>query len=200
MHEINKIYEHKITINKSDFIAILYPIKTKDDISSCLNDAKEKYPKANHYCYAATLGDKRDWAIYQDDGEPKGTAGPPILDVIDHHKLTYALCVVIRYFGGIKLGAGGLVRAYAKSTAEVIKVAKLMIKKEMYGYQITFPYPLINHIDQLIDANRIAHKTFLEHVTYDVYLEHTDLSFIDDIKHLITIKKIDNTYIYVPIE
>ncbi len=200
MYEINKIYENQITINKSDFIAILYPIRDKEDISICIEDAKEKYPKATHYCYAATLGDQRSWATYQDDGEPKGTAGLPILDVIDHHHLTNALCVVIRYFGGIKLGAGGLVRAYSNATSEVLKLVSFQEKKEVYQYQLSFPYHLINQIDHLLEEKGTTlNKEFLEVVTYKIYLLEDDLSFLDEIKHLIQIIKLDKSYIYVPI-
>jgi len=201
MYEINQIYENKITINKSDFIALLYPIKDKEDISLCLDDAREKYPKATHYCYAATLGEKRAWATYQDDGEPKGTAGLPILDVIDHHNLTNALCIVIRYFGGIKLGAGGLVRAYSNATSEVLKTVSFQVKKEVYQYQITFPYHLINQVEQLLnEKGTVTEKNFLETVTFDIYILENDLSFLDEIKHLITIIEKENSFIYVPIE
>ncbi len=200
MYEINQIYENKITINKSDFIAILYPIKDKEDISLCIKDAKDKYSKATHYCYAGTLGDNRAWATYQDDGEPKGTAGMPILDVIDHHNLTNALCVVIRYFGGIKLGAGGLVRAYSNATSEVLKLVSFLEKKEVFNYKISFPYHMINQIDYLIEEKgTILNKEFLEIVTYHIYLLKDDLTSLDEIKHLIQIEKLDQSYIYVPI-
>lgn len=200
MYEINEIYENKISINKSDFIAILYPISSKEDIILALDDAKTKYPKATHYCYAGTIGEHRSWATYQDDGEPKGTAGPPILDVIDHHQLTNTLCVVIRYFGGIKLGAGGLVRAYSKATAEVLKLATYMEKKKVYGYQLTFPYHLINQLDLKLDEKSIINnKSFLKDVSYDIYLHEDDLSFLSELKHLIKIEKTKDDYIYVPI-
>ncbi len=200
MYEINQIYENKITINKSDFIAILYPVSSKEDIDICLMDAKERYPKATHYCTAATLGDNREWAKYDDNGEPKGTAGLPILDVIDHHNLTNVFCVVIRYFGGIKLGAGGLVRAYSNATSEVLKTAKFQEKKAVYTYLLTFPYTLIHQIEQIVlDKGVILEKSFLENVSYQIYLTEDDISCFDEIKHLIEIEKQDIKYIYVPI-
>jgi uncharacterized YigZ family protein len=201
MLEINQQYENQIIINKSRFIAILYPIKHKDDIVAALEDAKVKYPKATHYCYAATLGDQRAWATYQDNGEPKGTAGLPILDVIDHHDLTNTLCVVIRYFGGIKLGAGGLVRAYSNATSEVLKIAVFMEKHLVYGYKLTFSYALINQIDNKLNSIAdIKDKQFLKDVTYHVNLYEPKLDALDDIKHLIKIEKTTDSFIYIPIK
>lgn len=201
MLEINQQYENQIIINKSRFIAILYPITEKDHIANALDDAKIKYPKATHYCYAATLGDQRTWATYQDDGEPKGTAGLPILDVIDHHQLTNALCVVIRYYGGIKLGAGGLVRAYSNATSEVLKNAQFMEKRLVYGYQLTFGYALINQMESILSSHaNIIDKQFLKDVTYQVNAFKPNMHILDDIKHLIHIEKTQDSYTYIPIE
>ncbi|MGE4320624.1 MAG: YigZ family protein [Acholeplasmataceae bacterium] len=201
MLEIKDQFEHKIVINKSDFIGLLYPITSKEDIETYLLDAKTKYPKATHYCYAATLGQNRAWATYQDDGEPKGTAGLPILDVIDHHNLTNALLVVIRYFGGIKLGAGGLVRAYSNAASEVLKIANFYEKKEVYTYTITFPYHLIHQVESLVlEKGTILQKTFLDMVSFECLIEDQDLSFLDEIKHLLKFEQGENQFIYIPIE
>lgn len=201
MYEINEFKEHKITINKSDFIALVYPIKSKDDILISLKDAKTKYPKATHYCYAATLGDKREWAAYQDNGEPKGTAGPPILDVLDHYQLTNILCIVIRYYGGIKLGAGGLIRAYSNATSKLLEQLLLFEKKEVYTYDLIFPYQFIHQVESLLyDQATIIEKTFLENVCFHISILTDDLSFLDEIKHVIKIIKKDNNYIYQPIK
>lgn len=201
MLEIKDLFEHKIVINKSDFIGLLYPIESKEDIDRCLFDAKTKYSKATHYCYAATLGQNRAWATYQDDGEPKGTAGLPILDVIDHHNLTNALLIVIRYFGGIKLGAGGLVRAYSNAASEVLKIAHFYEKKEVYTYTITFPYHLIHQVESLVlEKGTILEKTFLDMVSFKCSIHDQELAFLDEIKHLIHIEQGENQYIYIPIE
>ena len=201
MYEINEFKEHKITINKSDFIALVYPIKSKDDILICLKDAKIKYPKATHYCYAATLGDKREWATYQDNGEPKGTAGPPILDVLDHYSLTNILCIVIRYYGGIKLGAGGLIRAYSNATSKLLEQLLLFEKKEVFTYDLIFPYQFIHQVESILhDQATIIDKTFLENVCFHISILTDDLTFLDEIKHVIKTIKKENAYIYQPIK
>lgn len=198
--EISEIYENKIIINKSEFIGLIYPVKNKSDLEDSLQDVKRKYPKATHYCYAATLGDQREWAQYQDDGEPKGTAGLPILDAMDHHQLTNALLVVVRYYGGILLGAGGLVRAYSSAASEVLKLASFVEKKKVDVYQISFPYHLINQIEHLLnEKGTILEKSFLEMVHFKFYTFESNLSFLDELKHLIQIDDKQEDSIYVPI-
>lgn len=112
-------------IKKSRFIGILCPISKESDIQNCLQEAKKAYPNATHYCYAAILGDMGDWQRSSDDGEPQRTAGVPILEVLKKHQLTNVIGIIVRYFGGIKLGAGGLIRAYASTTKQTIRQAIL---------------------------------------------------------------------------
>ena len=116
---------YTIVINKSKFICELLYINNQDEIDSKLKDIKHKYKGATHYCYAYIYDNNKR---FNDDGEPGGTAGMPILNVLENNNLNHVLCVVIRYFGGIKLGAGGLVRAYTKSASEVIKLVNLIEK------------------------------------------------------------------------
>ena len=113
---LNKeIYE--ITIKNSKFIGVIIPIESLDDVKNNLNSIKEEYKNATHYCYAFTLINNKG---FSDDGEPNKTAGIPILNVIEGNDLVNVLVVVIRYFGGIKLGPGGLIRAYSNACKEVI--------------------------------------------------------------------------------
>lgn len=123
MHSIKSITIEDSEIKKSRFIAILYPVKNEDDVLNYLTDAKLKYPNATHYCYAYILGDKQEIQKSSDDGEPQKTAGVPMLEVLKKQNMTFVLAVVVRYFGGIKLGAGGLVRAYSSSVKDAIKRA-----------------------------------------------------------------------------
>lgn len=184
MRYIKEITTHQIEIDKSIFIAIIYPLNHVDDVSICLNDAKMKYPKANHYCYATIYGDQGEHQTASDDGEPSRTAGIPILEVLKHHDVTHILCVVIRYFGGIKLGAGGLVRAYTKATADVLKLAKRYIKKDVPVYRLTFDYDKINLVDKTFENNaEIIDKDYQEVVNYTVVLLDQDLKRLDDIKY-----------------
>ena len=149
-------------------------------------ETKKKYPKANHYCQAGILGDSGEKQIASDDGEPSRTAGVPMLEVLKHHDLTDVYAIVVRYFGGIKLGAGGLVRAYTKAVADALTQATYVKKEIVKSYDITFPYTLIPFMDQLDEKKvRVTQKTFLEHVTYEMLFLDADLNVFDEVKHLL---------------
>jgi len=190
--------QYQIEINKSIFIGILYPLSSLEDIPLFIMDAKESYPKANHYCSASIYGETGEHQTASDDGEPSRTAGIPILEVLKHHDVTNVLCVVVRYFGGIKLGAGGLLRAYTKTCADVIKQAKFYQKKIVPSYEITFGYHLINQMDQYLNEKAtIVKKSFLTHVTYQIVLITTDIN-ISEISHqFITMKELPSETIYI---
>lgn len=125
MYIIDKNAENEIIIKKSRFITKLYYIEDVNKVNDIINELKKEYKKCTHICYSYIIGLN---AKAVDDGEPSGTAGKPILNVLQKKDMTNVLCVVIRYFGGIKLGAGGLVRAYTKSASEVIKLVNLIEK------------------------------------------------------------------------
>lgn len=110
--------ENEIIIKKSKFITKLYNIEDVNEISPIIEELKKEYKKATHICFAYIVNGQEK-AV--DDGEPSGTAGRPILNVLQKRKENNKLIVVIRYFGGVKLGAGGLVRAYTKSASEILK-------------------------------------------------------------------------------
>lgn len=171
-------------VHKSVFTAILYPIESSDDLKFALEDAKILYPKANHYCSASLCGENQEQQTASDDGEPSRTAGIPILEVLKHHDVTNILCVVVRYFGGIKLGSGGLVRAYTKACADAMKIAKFYEKVYLPSYLITFSYKHVYEIDHyLFDKAEINDKKFTDVITYDLSLKRKDDN-LDDIKHL----------------
>ena len=110
--------ENEIIIKKSKFITKLYKINDVSEVNNIIEELQKEYKKATHICYAYIINGQEK-AV--DDKEPSGTAGRPILNVLQKRKLNEIMIVVIRYFGGIKLGAGGLVRAYTKSASEIIK-------------------------------------------------------------------------------
>ena len=116
----NNIDDEQI-IKNSRFITRLVKITKKDEVEDILNNVKKEYPKATHYCYAYIVN---DYKKASDDGEPGGTAGMPIYTVLERKKLNNTLIVVIRYFGGIKLGAGGLFRAYMETASKVVNPSK----------------------------------------------------------------------------
>ena len=172
-------------VNKSIFIAVIYPVNDVNDLNKSLEDAKVSYPKATHYCSASLLGDHQEHQTADDDGEPSRTAGIPILDVLKHHDVTNILCVVIRYFGGIKLGGGGLIRAYTKAAAEVMRKASFYEKKYVPTFKITFHYKDIDAIDRFLNEKAIVtSKTFTETITYTFYLK-PDILSIAEISYLL---------------
>lgn len=109
---------NEIIIKKSRFITYLYNLDNVDEIKTIIEDLKKEHKKARHIVYAYNINNQ---IKYYEDGEPKGTAGTPILNVIQKSNLSNVLIVIVRYFGGIKLGAGGLFRAYSNSASEIVK-------------------------------------------------------------------------------
>jgi len=114
--------EHHYEIKKSQFISRVAYVQNRAEAMKVLAQAKQDYPDARHHCWAYLIGDPKQptTAAFSDDGEPAGTAGKPILNVLNHKNIGDIVVVVIRYFGGIKLGAGGLVRAYSAATQQLI--------------------------------------------------------------------------------
>ena len=118
MNIIIKELESEIIIKKSKFIGIIKKINNFDDINNILDNIKEKYHDATHICYAYILNNQKK---YFDDKEPTGTAGIPILNVLEKNKLNYCIAIVVRYFGGIKLGSSNLLRAYQNSISNILE-------------------------------------------------------------------------------
>lgn len=113
--------EYTLIEKKSKFLGFVYFVTQKDQIDEILTSMKLEHKKATHFCYAYKISNGQDVVKFSDDGEPSGTAGRPILNVIEKKNLTNILVVVVRYFGGVKLGAGGLLRAYTKCTSELLR-------------------------------------------------------------------------------
>ena len=170
MNTIKENVEHEIIIKNSKFITKLIKIKNQEEIEEALKKVRIDYPKANHYCYAYKLEDTKKSS---DDKEPGGTAGMPMLNILEKEKITNVLAITIRYFGGIKLGAGGLVRAYAKSVKEAINQVTIVELVPAIICNITFPYNKENKIRQELKEENILSKTYLEQITYQVKLPKT---------------------------
>lgn len=184
---------YTIVINKSKFICELLYINNQDEIDSKLKDIKHKYKGATHYCYAYIYDNNKR---FNDDGEPGGTAGMPILNVLENNNLNYVLCVVIRYFGGIKLGAGGLVRAYTKSVTSCLENTKIIDKKECQLIKITFSYDKVKIIDKIINKN-ILLKEFENNITYTIAISKDEvkntLKLLEN--YIINLEILDDNYI-----
>ncbi len=153
-----------IEVKKSKFITLLIKVDDVCEVKSILDDIKKQYKGANHYCYAYIIN-KREKA--SDDGEPSKTAGIPILNILKVEDLENILCIVIRYFGGIKLGAGGLIRAYSSATKEAIKIAEKIELINYINYKVSFKYNEEKIMDYIL-KEYIVSKTYTEVITYEL--------------------------------
>ena len=136
--------------NGSRFIALAYPVETEEEVRDIVNTLKKEYHDARHHCYAYRLGYKGDRFRSSDDGEPSGSAGRPILGQIDSLGLSDVLVVVVRYFGGIKLGIPGLIRAYKTSTADALSQASIVEKVAGKTFRLTFDYLAMNEVMKVL--------------------------------------------------
>jgi len=134
----------------SKFIAIAIPLETVDEVKLQLEQLRKRYHDARHHCYAYRLGGEPYEFRYNDDGEPSGTAGKPIFGQIQSFELTNILIVVIRYFGGVKLGTGGLIQAYRTAARAAIDNGRIIIKNWKVYVEIRFYYPQMNAVMRLI--------------------------------------------------
>lgn len=162
---MNSIYQrtvNEIIIKKSRFIALALPILTESDAEIALSDIRKEYPGASHYTYAYVLGDRGNIQKASDDGEPTRTAGFPIHEVLLKNELTDIIVIVIRYFGGTLLGAGGLIRAYSQSASEVLKLVESTKKITTYECKVKCSYDVIGSVDKYLREN-----TNLLDVVYD---------------------------------
>ncbi|HJV76798.1 MAG TPA: YigZ family protein [Paludibacter sp.] len=146
----------------SKFLAFAIPVNTVDEVKEVVKNYRKEYYDARHVCYAYMLGAERKDFRANDDGEPSGTAGRPILGQINSRELTNVLVIVVRYFGGILLGTGGLVVAYKEATADALDHAKVIEKTVDETISINFDYILMNDVMRVIkDTNaQILHQIF----------------------------------------
>lgn len=130
----------------SKFLAFAYPVNNQDEIKQILTDLRKKYYDATHHCYAYILGFDKEEFRMNDDGEPSSTAGKPIYGQLLSNNLTNVLVVIVRYFGGTKLGVSGLIKAYKAATAVCLEAAQIVEKKVMRLYEISFGYDKMNAV------------------------------------------------------
>lgn len=187
------IYE--LEIQKSKFICYIDNIYIEDDAKNIINEIKNMYPGATHYCYAYIIGNIKR---FQDDGEPSGTAGMPILHVLESNELNNVIAIVVRYFGGIKLGAGGLVRAYTNSVSECINNSNIVEIEEAQIIELEFDYQNIKHVDYLLQDYEIIEKVFDEKIIYKVAIYKSLIEeFIENISNVIDKYDIQNEIMYI---
>ncbi|HEY7772954.1 MAG TPA: YigZ family protein [Marinagarivorans sp.] len=174
-------YEEK----RSVFLAFIFPTTSRDMALSHLNALRAQYPDARHYCWAYLIGDPEQptTAAFNDDGEPSGTAGKPILHVLTQRGAGDCCAVVVRYFGGIKLGAGGLVRAYGQAVSKALDCAQWACVVPTCEVAVTTPYedePHIRHLVALYNG-KVIDQQYTEAVTVYAEIAHSDAQrFIED--------------------
>lgn len=176
MYTVKNTNTYELEIKKSKFISKIYKVNNIEEVNDILSELKKEYSDATHHCYAYVIN---NFKKSSDDGEPGGTAGIPILQVLEKNNLNYVLCVVIRYFGGIKLGAGGLVRAYTKSISELIRNSKIIELIPGYKIEIITTYEEQKKLDYLLKEYR-HEKTYDNNVIYQVYIPKNEIEKINN--------------------
>lgn len=187
MNIIKKSVKNEIEISKSKFITYLHKVDNLDEVNMHLDEVKNEYKDATHYCYAYIIDGNIKCS---DDKEPSKTAGAPILNVLQKNNLNHILCIVVRYFGGIKLGAGGLVRAYSTSCSEALSKTEIVELKEAYKVKISIDYNDIEQLNYLLKDDKITYKEFNENVIYEVVIKKDEINKLDKYNYEI----IENTY------
>ena len=163
-------------IKKSRFICHIKRVTTGDEARNFIQAVKKEHYKATHNCSAFILGERSEMKRSSDDGEPSGTAGVPMLGVLENHQLTNVCAVVTRYFGGIKLGAGGLIRAYAGSVALAIKEIGIVHIKEQLGLRLTLSYSQYQELPNFLKAKQLQEQdtAFTDQVQTTIFVDKDD--------------------------
>ena len=163
-------------IKKSRFICHIKRVTTEDEARNFIQSVKKEHYKATHNCSAFILGERSEMKRSSDDGEPSGAAGVPMLGVLENHQLTNVCAVVTRYFGGIKLGAGGLIRAYAGSVALAIKEIGSVHIKEQLGLRLTLSYSQYQELPNFLKAKQLQEQdtAFTDQVQTTIFVDKDD--------------------------
>ena len=169
-------------IKKSRFICHVKQVETEEEARDFINSIKKEHYKATHNCSAFILGEKSEIKRTSDDGEPSGTAGIPMLGVLESHQLTNLCVVVTRYFGGIKLGAGGLIRAYAGCVALAVKEIGLVEIKEQVGLRLQLSYSQYQEYANFLKSENLMEfdTEFTDSVATTIFVNKEDQNRIEE--------------------
>lgn len=192
---IDGCYENTDIIKKSKFIAKCYNVNTKAQVDDIIKQLKQQYSDATHICYAYVLSGIEQ--KFNDDGEPQGTAGMPILNCIIKQNLQYVLVVVIRYFGGIKLGAGGLTRTYTNSASSVLKIANKRPLLKVEEYSLIIESNEVNKLERLRQYEAVYDMKFHfeENISVTLLLHASKSQEVEKIISSILNKNINLTFL-----
>lgn len=175
---------HEIEIKKSRFICHLKRVETEEEAQAFIDEIKKEHWKATHNCSAYTLGMNDEIQRAQDDGEPSGTAGVPMLEIFLKKDLKNVAAVVTRYFGGIKLGAGGLIRAYGGSVNEAVKEIGIVERQLQQLIDVTVDYSSSGKVEHALReaGYTVQDTTYAEHITYHCVIPlEVEEKFVEDI-------------------
>ena len=174
----------RLEIKKSEFIAYAYPVHDREEAMFHVEQLREKYPDARHHCWAYIIGDPDNTtsAGFDDDGEPGGTAGRPILNVLQHKSIGNIIIIVVRYFGGIKLGAGGLTRAYAGSAQAAVDEMQLTAYVPMTQVQIESDFANESQVRYVVEdlGGSVGEVTYSKAVSLLVTLPECDIETLKE--------------------
>lgn len=165
---------------RSKFLAFAIHLTSIDEVKKVLNSYRKKYYDARHICYAYMLGAERQTFRVNDDGEPSNTAGKPILGQINSKNLTDILVIVVRYYGGVNLGTGGLIVAYRAAAADAISHSEIVKKKVEVLVRYTFDYPMLNNVMHVVKkfSARIVEQKFDNTCTIILAIQPSQLKLI----------------------
>ena len=203
---VAKEFRHEYIVDKSRFITTIYPCTTEEEAQAFIGRINKEFWDATHNCTAYALGPKQEQQRSSDNGEPSGTAGKPMLEVLKKTGITNLAVVVTRYFGGIKLGAGGLIRAYSHSVAETLRLAPKELHTTRTQLQATIDYSLYGAVERFVQEKKLHYEaSFGEHITVTILVPPTDVEDIQkelqDMSHgAATCTILDSIEVVLPLE
>lgn len=171
MYRLKEEYSQTIEIDKSKFITYFKRVFSEEEAKAYIHQIQKEHPNATHHCYAFMIGENNQIQRSNDNGEPSGTAGVPMLESLRKNQVQDIIAITVRYFGGIKLGAGGLIRAYSKSVSNALQQATLCRKVNMLEYQLSFSYEYIGKLDYYFQQ----HQIMITNKEYDELVRYTYL-------------------------
>jgi uncharacterized YigZ family protein len=184
----------EIKIQGSRFLSYAVPVRDAEQFMAYLDTLKKEHYNATHHCYAYRVGLDSEHFRYNDDGEPSGTAGKRILGAIDRHEITDTGIVVVRYFGGTKLGVGGLGRAYADSAEEVLQRAEVVERIITAEFTVEFPFDLTSQVHHLLEQSgaSVTDRVYAETVQYRCNVRKSHIGrcvedLLEGTKHAVTV-------------
>ena len=202
MYRIKEDHEEQMEIKKSRFITYLHRTESEADAKAFLTAIRRLHPDATHHCYAFIIGEHNEIKRSNDDGEPAGTAGVPMLECLDRNHMQDIIAITVRYFGGIKLGAGGFFPAYSTNLFHALSTAPVTKKEWMEEKQVRFSYDLIGRIDYYFREHclEILDKAYDEEVCYTYLCDHDNSADFQELSNGKFLPRfIERTLIEVPV-